>query len=165
MSTNTKTDTNADTKTDVKADAQAETEADERAAAVIAAAIEARECALARYSKFSVGAALEAEDGTVYAGCNIESAAYELTMCAERVTIWKALSEGARRFTRLAVAADTERLTPPCGACRQIIWEFCGDIPVTLANLRGETETLQMADLLPRPFDAQFLEETGAPKT
>jgi len=128
---------------------------------LVGAAIEARNCALAQFSKFCVGAALEAEDGTIYTGCNIESAAYELTMCAERVTIWKALSEGARKFKRLAVAADTERLTPPCGACRQIIWEFCGDIPVTLANLRGDTETLQMAELLPRPFDAQFLEETS----
>jgi cytidine deaminase len=129
--------------------------------ALVDAAIEARNCALAQFSKFCVGAALEAEGGQVYTGCNIESAAYELTMCAERVTIWKALSEGARRFTRIAVAADTERLTPPCGACRQIIWEFCGDIPVILANLRGDTETLQMADLLPRPFDAQFLKEIG----
>ena len=128
---------------------------------LVEAAIEARNCALAQFSKFCVGAALEAEDGTIYTGCNIESAAYELTMCAERVTIWKAMSEGARKFKQLAVAADTERLTPPCGACRQIIWEFCGDIPVTLANLRGETETLQMADLLPRPFDAKFLEETS----
>jgi cytidine deaminase len=82
-------------------------------------------------------------------------------MCAERVTIWKALSEGARRFTRIAVVADTERLTPPCGACRQLVWEFCGDIPVILANLRGDTETLQMSELLPRPFDAKFLEEAS----
>ena len=130
--------------------------------AIIEAAKGARECALARYSNFCVGAALESDDGHVYSGCNIESAAYELTMCAERVTIWKALSEGARRFRRIAVVADTERLTPPCGACRQLIWEFCGDIPVVLANLRGDTETLQMSDLLPRPFDAQFLEETRA---
>ena len=129
---------------------------------LVEAATQARDCALARYSKFCVGAALEAEDGTVYAGCNIESAAYELTMCAERVTVWKALSEGARRFRRIAVVADTERLTPPCGACRQIIWEFCGDIPVVLANLRGDTETLRMAELLPRPFDAEFLAEAGA---
>jgi cytidine deaminase len=77
------------------------------------------------------------------------------------VTIWKALSEGARKFKRIAVVADTERLTPPCGACRQIIWEFCGDIPVVLANLRGDNETLQMAWLLPRPFDAKFLDETS----
>jgi cytidine deaminase len=130
---------------------------------IIEAATNARNCALARYSNFCVGAALEATDGKIYSGCNIESAAYELTMCAERVTIWKALSEGARRFRRIAVVADTERLTPPCGACRQLIWEFCGDIPVLLANLRGDTETLMMSELLPRPFDAQFLTETGAP--
>jgi cytidine deaminase len=129
--------------------------------AIIEAATGARNCALAQFSKFCVGAALEAEDGTIYTGCNIESAAYELTMCAERVTIWKALSEGARNFKRIAVVADTERLTPPCGACRQIIWEFCGDIPVVLANLRGDSETLQMAWLLPRPFDAKFLDETS----
>ena len=128
---------------------------------LVEAATKARECALAHYSKFNVGAAIEAEDGQVFTGCNIESAAYELTMCAERVTMWKALSEGVRKFRRIVVVADTERLTPPCGACRQLIWEFCGDIPVVLANLRGDTETLQMADLLPRPFDAQFLEEAG----
>ena len=128
---------------------------------IIEAATRARDCALAQFSKFCVGAALEAEGGKIFAGCNIESAAYELTMCAERVTIWKALSEGARKFTRIAVVVDTERLTPPCGACRQVIWEFCGDIPVVLANLRGDTETLQMSELLPRPFDAKFLEEAG----
>ena len=128
---------------------------------IIDAATDARDCALAQYSKFCVGVAIEATDGKIYTGCNIESSAYELTMCAERVAIWKALSEGARKFKRIAVVADTDRLTPPCGACRQIIWEFCGDIPVVLANLRGETETLQMKYLLPRPFDGQFLEETG----
>ena len=131
---------------------------------VIEAATRARDCALARYSNFCVGAAIEADDGRVFSGCNIESAAYELTMCAERVTIWKALSEGARRFRRIAVVADTERLTPPCGACRQLIWEFCGDIPVILANLRGDTQTYQMSELLPHPFDADFLDETGVEK-
>ena len=131
---------------------------------LIEEAADARNCALARYSNFCVGAALEAEGGGVYTGCNIESAAYEQTICAERVAIWKALSEGERRFVRLAVVVDTERLTPPCGACRQVIWEFCGDIPVVLANLRGDTETLQMRDLLPRPFDAGFLAETEAQK-
>jgi cytidine deaminase len=131
---------------------------------IIDAATNARNCALARFSNFCVGAALESVEGKIFTGCNIESAAYELTMCAERVTIWKALSEGARRFRAIAVVADTERLTPPCGACRQLIWEFCGDIPVVLANLRGDTETLMMSELLPRPFDAQFLEETGAPQ-
>lgn len=128
---------------------------------IIGAATEARDCALARYSNFCVGAALEAGDGRVFTGCNVESATYELTMCAERVTIWKALSEGARKFRRIAVVADTERLTPPCGACRQIIWEFCGDIPVVLANLRGQTKTYKMSELLPHPFDADFLKETG----
>jgi cytidine deaminase len=128
---------------------------------IIESATNARQCALARYSNFCVGASLEAESGGVYTGCNIESAAYEQTICAERVAIWKALSEGERKFKRLAVVVDTERLTPPCGACRQVIWEFCGDIPVILANLRGMTETLQMRDLLPRPFDSNFLEEAG----
>jgi cytidine deaminase len=128
---------------------------------LIESATNARQCALARYSNFCVGAALEAAGGGVFTGCNIESAAYEQTICAERVAIWKALSEGERKFKRLAVVVDTERLTPPCGACRQVIWEFCGDIPVILANLRGMTETLQMRDLLPRPFDSNFLEETG----
>lgn len=129
---------------------------------LIESATNARQCALARYSNFCVGAALESEGGAVYTGCNVESAAYEQTICAERVAIWKALSEGERKFTHLAVVVDTERLTPPCGACRQVIWEFCGDIPVTLANLRGDTETFQMKELLPHPFDAGFLEESGA---
>lgn len=109
-----------------------------------------------------MGAAIETEDGAIYTGCNIESATYGLTMCAERVAIWKALSEGARKFKRIAVVTNTGPLTPPCGSCRQIIWEFCGDVPVVLANLRGDTETLQMAELLPRPFDARFLEEMNS---
>lgn len=129
---------------------------------IIEAATTARHHALARFSNFSVGAALEIEDGRLFTGCNIESAAYGLTMCAERVAIWKALSEGARNFKCLAIVADTDRLTPPCGACRQLIWEFCGDVPVLLANLRGDHQTLQMRDLLPHPFDAQLLTEAGA---
>ncbi|MCA1628722.1 MAG: cytidine deaminase [Acidobacteria bacterium] len=128
---------------------------------LIEAATKARERALACFSNFRVGAALETEDGMIYIGCNVESAAYGMTMCAERVAVWKALSEGARQFKRLAVVADTERLTPPCGACRQIIWEFCGDIPIILGNLRGDAETLHMSELLPRPFDATFLGEAG----
>ena len=121
------------------------------------AAIEARERAFAPYSKFSVGAAVTTADGKIFSGCNIESATYGGTVCAERVAIWKAVSEGETKFTHLAVAVDTEELTPPCGSCRQIIWEFCGDIPVTLTNLNGKTETLQMRELLPRAFDAKFL--------
>ncbi len=122
-----------------------------------AAALAARQHAVADYSHFRVGAALEADDGAIITGCNIENATYGLTVCAERVAIWKALSEGRRRFRRLVVAADTDVLTPPCGACRQIIWEFCGDIPVTLVNPRGTHETFQMKDLFPLAFDKSFL--------
>jgi cytidine deaminase len=121
------------------------------------AAIQARENAHAPFSNFKVGAALADERGGVYTGCNVENATYGLTLCAERVAIFKAISEGARKFTRLAVAADTDTLTPPCGACRQIIWEFCGDIGITLVNLQGKSESFRMKDLFPRPFDASFL--------
>ena len=123
------------------------------------AALEARLRAVAPFSKFLVGAALETVDGRVYSGCNIENASYGLTMCAERVAIYKAVSEGDRRFRRIAVAADTENPTPPCGPCRQIIWEFCGDIEVILVNPAGRTESFRMAELLPRAFDASFLSD------
>ncbi|MBA2339289.1 MAG: cytidine deaminase [Pyrinomonadaceae bacterium] len=126
---------------------------------LIEAAKRAREFAVAEFSKFRVGASLVADDGRVFTGCNVENATYGLTVCAERVAIWKALSEGARGFKRIVVVADTETLTPPCGACRQIIWEFCGDLPVTLANLSGATETHQMRELFPLAFDARFLDE------
>jgi cytidine deaminase len=131
---------------------------------LVAAAHRARDIAIAPFSNFHVGAAVETEDGKIYIGCNIESASYGLTVCAERVAIWKALSEGERRFKRLAVVANTETLTPPCGTCRQIIWEFCRDAEIVLANLRGETETMQMRDLLPRAFDVRFLKEAGSEK-
>ncbi len=119
----------------------------------------AREKAVAPFSNFKVGAALETKDGAVYTGCNIENASYGLTMCAERVAIFKAISEGEREFKTIAVVADTDELTPPCGPCRQIIHEFCGDIPVILANLKGEAETVQMNELLPRAFDVKSLEK------
>jgi cytidine deaminase len=122
-----------------------------------AAALAARENAHAPYSHFRVGAALEDSSGRVLTGCNIENATYSLTLCAERVAVFKALSEGARSFRRLAIAADTDTLTPPCGACRQILWEFCGDIEILLVNPRGKTETWQLKDLLPRAFDASYL--------
>jgi cytidine deaminase len=121
------------------------------------AALAARANAHASYSNFRVGAALEAGDGRVFTGCNVENATYGLSVCAERVAVLKAISEGARKFRRIAVAADTDVLTPPCGACRQILWEFCGDIEVTLVNLQGKTETFSMKDLFPRPFDDSFL--------
>ena len=121
------------------------------------AALAARENAHAPYSHFRVGAALEDASGRVHTGCNVENATYGLTLCAERVAVFKAISEGARQFRRIAIAADTEALTPPCGACRQILWEFCGDIEITMLNPRGKTETLQLKDLFPRAFDASYL--------
>lgn len=121
--------------------------------ALLEAALGAREHASARFSQFKVGAALEEETGRIHTGCNVENATYGLTVCAERVAVFKAISEGARKFTRVAVAADTGALTPPCGACRQILWEFCGDIEVILVNLQGRTESLRLKDLFPRPFD------------
>jgi cytidine deaminase len=121
------------------------------------AALAARKNAHAPYSKFQVGAALEGADGRVYLGCNVENATYGLSVCAERVAVFKAISEGARKFQRIAVVADTDVLTPPCGSCRQILWEFCGDIEVTLSNLQGKTETLHLKDLFPRPFDDSFI--------
>ena len=124
---------------------------------LVTAAIQARENAHAPFSKFKVGAALEDETGRIHTGCNVENATYGLTVCAERIAIFKAISEGARSFKRIAVAADTGTLTPPCGACRQILWEFCGDIEIVLANLGGKTETLRLATLFPRPFDASFI--------
>lgn len=124
---------------------------------LIEAAKDAREKAHVPFSKFKVGAALKTKSGKIYAGCNIENASYSLTICAERVAIFKAVSEGETEFEEIAVAADTDELTPPCGPCRQIIWEFCGDIPVAMANLKGKTETVQTSELLPRAFDAKFL--------
>ena len=125
---------------------------------LVAAARGAREHASAAFSNFKVGAALEAEDGTVITGCNIENATYGLTICAERVAMFKALSEGYRAFTRIAIVADTSEPTPPCGACRQILWEFGGNLEVRLANLEVEKGTYRLQDLLPLPFDARSLE-------
>ena len=121
---------------------------------LIAAAKQARENAHAPFSNFRVGAALRAKSGRIYTGSNIESASYGLTCCAERVAIFKAVSEGERGFEAMAVVADTEKLTRPCGACRQILWELCGDLPVVLANLAGKEERESAGNLLPRPFDS-----------
>ena len=124
---------------------------------LVDAAREARERAIAPYSKFKVGAALLARDGRVFTGCNVENASYGLTVCAERVALLKALSEGVRDFTRLVVVADTKSPTPPCGPCRQLVWEYAGDIPVVMANLDAVTGEHQMRDLLPLPFDGRLL--------
>jgi len=116
-----------------------------------------REQAFAPYSNFKVGSAVLTADGQIFAGCNVESASYGLTVCAERLAIWKAVSEGETELTAIAVVADTEIPTTPCGVCRQIMWEFCGDVPVTLANLKGDVETVTTKELLTRAFDTKFL--------
>jgi cytidine deaminase len=124
---------------------------------LVSQALASRRHAHAPYSHFLVGAALEDSEGRIHTGCNIENATYGLTLCAERVAVFKAVSEGVKGFLRIAIAADTDHLTPPCGACRQILWEFCGDIQIILVNPGGKTETLQLKDLFPRAFDASFL--------
>ena len=126
---------------------------------LVAAAAAAREKAFAPYSRFRVGAALEADDGTITAGCNVESASYGLTICAERVALVKAVSDGRTRFRRVAVVTDVADLTPPCGACRQLLWEFAPDAEVVLANLAGKTAAYRMAELLPHGFDASQLKD------
>lgn len=125
--------------------------------ALIEAAKKTRENAHARFSNFKVGAGLRAGSGKIYGGCNVENATYGLTVCAERVAIFKAISEGERKFDAIAVVTDTDTLTPPCGACRQLIWEFCGDVPVILSNLKGQVEVIRMRELFPKPFDVSNL--------
>ena len=126
---------------------------------LIARAREALKLAHAPYSHFEVGSALLVADGRIFTGCNVENSTYGLTMCAERVAIFKAVSEGAREFLKIAVVADHENLTPPCGCCRQMIWEFAADeTEVILANLSGSVQKFNIKELFPEAFDARFLE-------
>jgi cytidine deaminase len=125
---------------------------------LVEAALQARRRARAPFSGFLVGAALEEAGGRIFTGCNVESASYGLTICAERVAAFRAVADGARQFTRLAVAADTDTPTPPCGACRQVLWELCGDLEILLVNLKGGVESMRLSALFPRPFDAKFLD-------
>jgi cytidine deaminase len=131
--------------------------ADDPGRRLLDAARKVRENAHAAFSHFRVGAALETSDGQIITGCNVENATYGLTVCAERVAVFKAISEGYRSFRRVAVVADTQDPTPPCGACRQILWEFGGDLEVILGNLSEEKARYQLKDLLPHPFDARLL--------
>jgi cytidine deaminase len=124
---------------------------------LIASAIDARTKAVAPYSRFLVGAAIEAVDGTIVAGCNIESASFGLTVCAERIALFRALFEGNRGFKRIAVVTDTPAPTPPCGACRQLLWEFAPDAEVILANLAGTVVRYTVRELIPHGFDARQL--------
>lgn len=123
---------------------------------LILAAIAARRNAIAPHSGFAVGAALETAGGRVFTGCNIENASYGLTVCAERVALLKALSEGAREFSSIAVVSGGTPPAPPCGACRQLLWEYCGDIPVLLHSIQGGSRTFQLSALLPEPFDKRY---------
>lgn len=124
---------------------------------MVRAARAARRRAVAPFSGFKVGAALKARDGHVYAGCNVENATLGLTVCAERVALWKALSEGARKFAEVVVVTAAARPTPPCGACRQLLWEFCGDLVVHMVTSRGQTKSTTLGELLPYAFDKRDL--------
>ena len=120
---------------------------------LVDAATAVRENAVAEFSEFKVGSALRTDAGVIYSGCNVENATLGLTVCAERVALWKALSEGARAFTEIAVVTASERPTPPCGACRQLLWEYCGDIPVYMVSTRGRSAMLKLSELFPYAFD------------
>jgi cytidine deaminase len=126
---------------------------------LIALAKTAREKAFAPFSHFQVGAALETEDGTLIPGCNVESASYGLTMCAERVALFRAISDGYRCFNRVAVVTGTRTPTPPCGACRQLLWEFAPEAEVLLANLSGKVVRYTVRELMPLGFDANQLRD------
>ena len=117
-------------------------------------AVDMLKMAYAPYSNFPVGAALECEDGTVFTGCNIENASYSPSNCAERTAVFKAVSEGCRKFTRIAIAAATEQFCPPCGVCRQVLQEFAPELEVILVNNKGETMELTLKELLPYCFDS-----------
>lgn len=129
---------------------------------LIEAATRARQNAMAPFSGFKVGAAIETAGGHIFTGCNIENVSLGLTVCAERVALWKALSEGERVFKSIAVVSDTENPATPCGACRQLLWECCGDMPVLLHSTRGVTRTVRLAELFPQPFDRRYF-STGNP--
>lgn len=124
---------------------------------LVDAATAVRDNAVAPFSGFKVGSALRTDKGTVFAGCNVENATLGLTVCAERVALWKALSEGENAFTEIAVVTAAERPTPPCGACRQLLWEFCGDIPVFMVSTKGRSATLRLSELVPYAFDKRDL--------
>ncbi len=126
---------------------------------LVEAALQARLNAFAPYSNYKVGAALLAGSGKVYTGCNVENATYGLSVCAERVALLKAISEGERSFTRIAVSSESDPPATPCGSCRQLLWEFAGDIEVILVNPQGRRVTHQLKALFPEAFDRSFLSE------
>ena len=119
---------------------------------LIGEAKKARENAVAPFSKYKVGAALITKSGKVYRGCNVENCTYALTVCAERVALLTALAAGEREFTSIAVVTQSEQPGTPCGPCRQLMWEYCGDIDVSLANLNGKRIDYKLSTLFPHPF-------------
>lgn len=125
--------------------------------ALIQKAKEARDKAYAPYSEFRVGAALEAKDGTVFTGCNIENASYGATCCAERTALVKAVSEGVKEFRRIAIFAGTNDPCPPCGICRQVLYEFAPDIEVIMTGTEGKTDVSKLTDLMPNAFHSEKL--------
>ncbi len=120
---------------------------------LVAAAADARKNAVSKRSGFSVGAAIEDSEGRIWGGCNVENSTYGLTVCAERVAIWKALSEGVRKFRAVAVVTGADEPTPPCGACRQILWEFAGDVSFVSATAGGRRKRYRLSEIFPEPFD------------
>jgi cytidine deaminase len=128
---------------------------------LVAAAMEARTKAFAPYSHFHVGAAILADDGTIVIGCNVESASYGLTVCAERLALFSAVARGLRRFTRIAIVTDTPTPTSPCGACRQVLWEFAPEAEVVLANLAGRVQKYTVRELIPHAFDRKQIQKAN----
>lgn len=124
---------------------------------LIQEALKAKESAQAPFSRFKVGAVLVTTNNRIYHGCNIETSSFGLTICAERVAIFKAVSEGERKFQSIFIASDSEKLTPPCGACRQVLWELAGDIDVFMINCSGDYQNKALRELLPFGFDKSFL--------
>lgn len=123
-------------------------------------ASEARNRAYTPYSNFKVGSALLTKNGKVYSGCNIENASFGATNCAERTSIFKAVSEGERDFIMLVVTAETDQPVSPCGICRQVIAEFCPpDMPVYLTNLKGHVKKTTVQELLPIAFTSEDFHE------
>lgn len=127
---------------------------------LVKAALDAKSKALPTYSNFYVGAALLTNDDIIYSGCNIESSSYSLTICAERTAIFKAVSEGEKKFKAIAVAADTEDFISPCGACRQVISDLCGEIDVILINSKGNFTIKKTSELLPFAFGDSYLKKS-----
>ena len=121
-------------------------------ATLIEEAIKARENAVAPFSKFKVGAALRTKAGRVFRGCNVENCTYGLTVCAERVALLSALAAGEREFDSIVVVTQSDVPGTPCGPCRQLMWEYCGDIDVTLAGLKGQRVDYKLSTLFPHPF-------------